>query len=34
MFSTMDSGTKIAIAVVLVLLITVVVGVGRWLTRR
>jgi hypothetical protein len=34
MFNVMDTGAKIAIAVVLVVLITAVVGVGRWLTRR
>lgn len=34
MFSVMDTGTKIAIAVVLAFMITAVIGVGRWLTRR
>lgn len=34
MFSVMDTGAKIAIAVVLAVLITAVVVAGRWLTRR
>lgn len=34
MFSVMDTGTKIAIAVVLAVLITAAIGVGRWLARR
>lgn len=34
MFSVMDTGTKIAIAVVLAVMITAVIGAGRWLTRR
>jgi hypothetical protein len=34
MFNVMDTGTKIAIAVVLAVVITAVIGLGRWLTRR
>lgn len=34
MFSVMDTGTKIAIAVVLAAMITAAIGLGRWLTRR
>lgn len=34
MLGTMDTGTKIAIAVVLAVLITAVIVAGRWLSRR
>lgn len=34
MFGVMDTGAKIAIAMVAAVLITLVIVVGRWLTRR
>ncbi len=34
MFGVMDTGTKIAIAVVLAVMITAAIIAGRWLTRR